>query len=80
MLEFLKFLENPNLINYVILVLFALATLRWGFHGNTSQTMYWAGAFLLNLGITPGIAKHLPNVSWAKQEQEQEHEQTKRAP
>jgi hypothetical protein len=48
----MKYLSDPRLFNIVILVLFALATIRWAFAGSLKQSLYWGGAFILNYAIT----------------------------
>lgn len=52
--------NNPNLINYTLMVLYVLAIGRWSIAGNGPQVAYWIGALILTIGITPGTAKFLP--------------------
>lgn len=51
----MTWLTDPKLFNYIILVLFALAAIRWAFAGNIPQAGYWASAFALNVFVTMGI-------------------------
>lgn len=51
----MTWLFDPKLFNYIILVLFALASIRWAIAGNIPQAGYWASAFALNVFVTMGI-------------------------
>lgn len=53
----MKFLLDPRLFNYLILVLFAFATVRWAFAGNYWESLYWLGAFILNIAVTWGFPR-----------------------
>lgn len=48
----MRWLTDPQLFNRVILVLFALAAIRWALAKNWPQCGYWASAFVLNLCVT----------------------------
>lgn len=48
----MKYFLDPRLFNVILLVLFALTTIRWAFAGSPRQTLYWAAAFLLNYAVT----------------------------
>lgn len=48
----MKLLSDPRLFNYLILILFALATIRWSFAGDWKQAGYWASALVLNIFVT----------------------------
>lgn len=52
--------KDPNVINYMMMALYALAIGRWGLEGNGPQVLYWIGALLLTFGVTPGTARFLP--------------------
>jgi hypothetical protein len=45
-------LLDPRIFNIAIIVLFAMATVRWAIDGNLKQTLYWAGALLINVAVT----------------------------
>lgn len=47
-----RLISDPRIFNVVILIMFAAATIRWGFNGNMKQTVYWASAFVLNYAVT----------------------------
>lgn len=50
-------LLDPKLFNYLILLLFAFATVRWGIEGKWADTLYWACAFGLNVAVTWGYQR-----------------------
>ena len=53
----MNWLLDPKLFNYVILVLFALAALRWGVAGKWADCLYWTSAFFLNVAVTWGYQR-----------------------
>lgn len=48
----MKYILDPRFFNVLIIVLFALATVRWIFAGSLKQSMYWGGALLINVAVT----------------------------
>lgn len=48
-------LTDPRAMNVLIIGLFVLAAIRWGFAGNWAQAGYWASAALLNVFVTLGV-------------------------
>lgn len=53
MLRVLKeILTNPNLFNYILMLLYTLSATRWMFAGDLLQMLYWIGALLLTIGVT----------------------------
>ena len=52
--------KDPNVINYLLLSLYVLSIARWSIEGNGPQVVYFVGALILTLGVTPGTAKFLP--------------------
>jgi hypothetical protein len=47
-----KFINDPRFFSAVIVVLFAMATIRWIIEGNLRQSLYWGGGFILNFAVT----------------------------
>jgi len=43
---------NPILINYVILVQFALLSIVWAYKRDYVQSLYWLGATFCNAAVT----------------------------
>ena len=50
-------LLDPRLFNYVILILFTLATVRWAVAGAWWEALYWLGALILNAAVTWGFPR-----------------------
>jgi hypothetical protein len=48
----MRALLDPKLFNYLVIALFVLAALRWGFARNWMQVAYWIGAIVLNVAVT----------------------------
>lgn len=46
-----ELLLDPKIFNYVIMVLYALNVIRWGFARSSGDTFYWLSA----LGITASV-------------------------
>ena len=53
----MSFLLDPKIFNYLILALFAFATLRWALASAWWEALYWFGAFLLNVAVTWGFPR-----------------------
>ncbi len=53
----MSYLLDPKIFNYAILLLFAFATVRWAAAGAWWESMYWLGAFILNVAVTWGFTK-----------------------
>jgi len=43
---------DPRFFNCLILVLYFLNALRWGFEKNIGQIVYWSGAFIITFAVT----------------------------
>jgi len=43
---------NPILINYALLVEFAVLSIGWLMAGDRMQAIYWCGAFICTAGVT----------------------------
>lgn len=48
------FFSNPKIFNYVILTLYFLNAVWWGWHGKWADTCYWASAFAITATVTWG--------------------------
>lgn len=48
----MKYITDPRFFSVCIVVLFALAAIRYAFHGDLKQTLYWGGGFILNFAVT----------------------------
>jgi hypothetical protein len=46
-----KFITDPNIFSYIIMILYILNSIRWGMEGNMGQFMYWVGASILTYSI-----------------------------
>lgn len=51
----MKLLADPRLFNYLIILLFALASVRWMFAGNWLNATYWLTGSVINLVVTLGM-------------------------
>ncbi len=47
--------SSPNLINYILLVLYVVNIIWLSYHGNYWQVTYWMGATILTVGVIGGI-------------------------
>ncbi len=50
-------LQDPRIFNFLIIVMFLGAAIRWAWAGNYSQVAYWIAAAVLNVATLPGISK-----------------------
>jgi hypothetical protein len=50
----MRLISDPRFFNWLILILFAAASIRWAFARNWTQSGYWASALLLNIFVTCG--------------------------
>jgi hypothetical protein len=48
----IRILLDPKILNYAIMVLFALAAIRWAFAGHLGQAIYWSASLLLTISVT----------------------------
>lgn len=48
----MNILTNPMAFNWLIIILFIGASIRWVFAGNIPQAGYWASAAVLNVFVT----------------------------
>jgi hypothetical protein len=53
----MRWLLDPKLFNYVIMVLYTLNAVRWGFAGKLGDMFYWLGALWITASVTWGY-KH----------------------
>lgn len=47
-------IKHPRFFDVLILALFAGASLRWLIEGNSTRSIYWAAAFVLNYAVSFG--------------------------
>ncbi len=45
---------DPRLFNFVIMTLYALSAVWWGFHGKWADTAYWCSALAITATVTFG--------------------------
>lgn len=48
----MRMLTDPKLFNYLILLLYILASMRWAYQRSWWDMVYWAGAAVLQVVIT----------------------------
>jgi hypothetical protein len=53
----MNWILDPRLFNYIILILFALAAIRWGYEGKWGDCLYWVSAIGLNAAVTWGYQR-----------------------
>lgn len=53
----MRWLLDPRIFNYVILVLYAVNAARWAFQRQYADTCYWVSAFCITATVTWGY-KH----------------------
>jgi len=46
---------DPRLFNYILIALFFIAAVRWGFERNWAQSAYWGLGGLINCVVTWGF-------------------------
>jgi hypothetical protein len=46
-------LADPRLINFILLALYAANAARWAFYGSWPDSLYWTGAFIITVAVTP---------------------------
>ncbi|ODA67645.1 hypothetical protein A7A08_01680 [Methyloligella halotolerans] len=47
-----KLAADPKAINCLLLCLYALNCARWAFAKEWGDALYWAGAFVITIGVT----------------------------
>jgi len=47
-----KFLLDPKVFNYIIMVLYALNAIRWGIDGKINGVCYWLSALAITATVT----------------------------
>lgn len=47
-------LQDPRLMNYILLVLYLINATRWAFFGSWADWLYWTAAFLITFSVTFG--------------------------
>lgn len=52
MMHLMHWLADPKVFSYLILSLYVLNSLRWFWHGNIGQGVYWAAAFAITFSVT----------------------------
>lgn len=50
--EVIDFIKSPRFLPTVLIFLDVLSSIRWGFAGNRSQTVYWFSAATLTYSVT----------------------------
>lgn len=50
-------LQDPRLMNYILLVLYLINATRWAWYGSWADTLYWLSALGLTIALTFGY-KH----------------------
>lgn len=50
----MKLLSDPRLFNYLLIILFALCSVRWAFARSWPDTLYWGFGCALNAVVTWG--------------------------
>ena len=50
--ETMRFLFDPKLFNYVIMVLYGLNAIRWAFAGKVADVCYWLSALAITATVT----------------------------
>lgn len=45
-------LLDPRFFNYLILVLYLMNAIRWGYQRNLADTCYWLSAFAITATVT----------------------------
>lgn len=48
----MRFLLDPKVFNYLILVLYGLNVIRWGIAGKIADVCYWLSAFAITATVT----------------------------
>lgn len=48
----IKFLLDPKLFNYVIMILYGLNVVRWAFAGSGKDVCYWLSALAITATVT----------------------------
>lgn len=52
------FIFDPRIFSYVIMTLYALNIIRWGFAGSWADSAYWFFAFGITATVTFGYDRH----------------------
>lgn len=47
----MRYLSDPRFFSGLVVLVFLLAAIRWGFAGNLKQTLYWGAGFVLNFAV-----------------------------
>jgi len=50
----MNFITDPKFFNYLIMTLYVLNAVRWGFHGSWADVCYWMSAFAITATVTFG--------------------------
>ena len=53
----LDFIFNLKILNYVILSIYLMNAVRWGFYGSWADVSYWLSAFAITATVTWGYAR-----------------------
>lgn len=53
----MTWLFDPRLFNFIIMGLYACNVVRWAWHGNYVNALYWVGALIITATVTFGF-KH----------------------
>lgn len=50
----MKFLLDPKLFNYLIILMYSLNAIRWAIEGKGADVCYWLSALAITLTVTFG--------------------------
>lgn len=53
----MNWLLDPRIFNFIIMGLYVLNTIRWGFAGSWADAWYWSGAFWITAAVTFGYQR-----------------------
>jgi hypothetical protein len=53
----MRFISDPRVFNYIIMVLYTLSATRWAFQGKWADMCYWLSALAITATVTWGY-KH----------------------
>jgi hypothetical protein len=48
----LRLIADPKFFNYVLLVLYVAAAVRWAVAKSSADVLYWVGAIILQVTVT----------------------------
>jgi hypothetical protein len=48
----MNFINDPRLLNVVLLCLYLANAVRWGFERSWADSLYWVGAFIITTAVS----------------------------